>query len=110
MTGSSQRIAVRNACHAALWLPGSAQLLLRSDNELLWWSAGALQTLALGLQAGAVGSAVPRLAYHQGHVLLSEPPAGLLLQFDLGGALAPAVAARSSARWKVCSASSAWSR
>ncbi len=102
--GVPQRIAVRNACHAALWLPGSAQLLLRSDNELLLWSAGALQTLALGLQAGAVGSAVPRLAYHQGHVLLSEPPAGLLLQFDLGGALAPAVgAADGSEIWDLLS-------
>ena len=90
-TGAPQRIAVRNACHAALWLPGSPQLLLRSDNELLLWSTNGMQALPLGSQAGAVGSAVPRLAYHQGQVLLSEPEAGLLLKFDLAGALAPAV-------------------
>lgn len=98
------RIAVRNACHAALWLPGSARLLLRSDQELLLWSAGELQTLALGLQAGAVGMAPPRLAYHKGRVLLSEPPAGLLLQFDLGAAFtAPIETAAGSEIWDLLS-------
>ena len=101
-----QRIAVRNACHAVLWLPGSAQLVLRSDQELLLWSAGKTQTqtLALGVQAGAVGMAVPRLAYHQGRVLLSEPPAGLLLQFDLSAALvAPIETAGGSEIWDLLS-------
>lgn len=86
-----ERIPVRNACHAALWLPGGTQLALRSDHELLLWEAGTRRSQPMALPAGAVGMAPPRFAFDRGRLLLSEPASGLLLQFDLGGALAPAI-------------------
>lgn len=83
-----RRIAVSGACHAARWLPGARQLVVRDQDGLRLGDAGDTDLARLALPGSGDGA---RFAWSGGELVLGDPASASLRRYALGGP-APAAA------------------